>query len=85
MEVRDDIARISIHMIEQHSVTNHGESKMPTNRNNRPNVFDNSSKKEGELRETKSKTSFRELNISPIHNNSKSSIFQDNKGKSCNY
>ncbi len=47
--------------------------------------YDNNSKEEGELGETKSEASFRQLNISPIHNHSKSSIFQDKKVKSCNY
>ena len=82
-EVRGDIAEISLQKEVQHPVPDYGKSKTPTDRSNRPNVYDNDSKEEGDLREDKSETSFPRLNISPIHSHSKSSIHQDKKVKSC--
>ncbi len=83
--MRGDIAEISLQKDVHHSVPDYGKSKTPTSRSNRPSVYENDSKEEGELREDKSETSFTRLNISPIHSHSKSSIHQDKKVKSCNY
>ena len=83
-EVRNDIVDISTQKEAYYSMPN-GEPKLSRRIMVGPDDFENNSKEEGELKETKSEMSFTKLNISPIHNRSKSSIMQDKKVKSCNY